>query len=168
MSARDDRARLRLLEAALLASILGLLLVGGHPRFWPIMTWPMYSLLRPATPGPEHAALELLVTERDGRVQRLLPYQLISIERDEVADALVEQALFDSIPAQRTAARQHIARLIRLALPRSDPMRAEVWRVYWHVDPLALPPLDRDSPSRRTRIGVLSFDGSAATGRSPP
>ena len=121
------------------------------------MTWPMYSTRTTAYPGPVESRVGLRVIESStGRVRaRLDPVELVSMERDVVAPAVIQHAFLQGNSASARAHRAYLLRLVRLALPGVEIDSVEAWQTEWEVEPLGVPPLTRDRPARQILLGIV-------------
>ena len=137
----------------LLVLVLGLALVRRSDHYWPIVTWPVYSLIRPVFPPPTTALLEARVTTTSGQTRVFRSADLVEWSRHAIADPVLAGAVAEDQGAgRRAAARAHVVRLVALALGHAKLESIEIWRVEWSVEPLARPPLVREKPSAEVRL----------------
>ena len=152
MATAQTAGVLRWTQVVLLVLILGLAFVRRSEHYWPIVTWPVYSLVKPVFPAPTTALLEARVTTTSGATHVLRSSDLVEWSRRGIADLVMEGAAAGNQGADRRAAdRAHLARLVALALGHERFEAIEIWSVEWQVEPLARPPLDRAKPSAETR-----------------
>ena len=149
--------QLQLTKAALLVILVGLCVVERRITAWPLVTWPMYCCSEKGFPPPSASAIELRVTVRAGGMQhKVTPLDILSKGRNGVVERAMQSAFDDANTALRDANRTYLTKVVERIL-RAGPLdTVEGWRLEWAVDPLALPPLDRDHPVREVRLGGFS------------
>jgi hypothetical protein len=135
----------------LLVLVLVLAFTRRGEYYWPIVTWPVYSLIKPKFPKPSTSLLEARVTTASGASHVLRAPDLVEVSRLWIAERVLDGAVSGDDRADRRALdRAHLARLVGLALGHRDFDTIEVWRVEWEVDPLGHPPLTLSKPSGQT------------------
>ena len=142
---------LRRTQLVLLLLVIALALVRRGEHYWPIVTWPVYSLHTTRFPAPTEALLEARVTTRSGERHVLRAADLVEWSRNRIADLLLDGAVDDRRPDRTASDRAHLARLVALALGHEAFDAIEIWRVEWQVDARGRPPLLRAKPSAETR-----------------
>lgn len=148
----SGRGVLRRTQLVLLLLLVALALVRRGEHFWPIVTWPVYSLIKPEFPAPTKTLLEARVTTTSREKHVLRSADLIEWSRHAIADLVLEGAAAGDRDAGRRAAdRAHLARLIALALGHEKFEAIEIWSVEWQVEPLVRPPLLRATPRAETQ-----------------
>ena len=148
---------LRRTKFAVAALVLALGVIGRHIEAWPVANWPVYSLKRPAVPGPTVSVVELRVEDTAGRWHVLQSFDLFAIDRAKVVEHVIEESL-SSDAVSSAMNRRYLLQLVGQELPSIDVRRVDVWQVSWHVRPRSVPPLDHSKPFRERRIG--SFNNS--------
>lgn len=156
-----SRRELRVTKVVLLIIVLGLCVVGKRYALWPIVTWPMYSTLMPQLPAAA-CATELRVVSSRAEMYKLAPSDLIPMDRAGDADKSLEVAFNDSDHFSRDAYRVYLATLVRRALPDVEVETIQGWKVCWEVDPLAVPPLNRDRPVTETLLDSFTASPRAS------
>jgi hypothetical protein len=140
-----------LTKAALLVIVIGICVVGKRLTLWPIVAWPMYSTYAPKYPPPTAEIEQLRVVSETDEVYRFLPADLLSFERHKTVQRLIKEAFSD-----RAKQRQTLTELVAHNLPGVEIKKIERWQLEWQVDPLALPPLERNRPDREIFLGSFN------------
>lgn len=156
---------LRHIKIILLIVGLGLLVVGKRVILWPLVNWPMYSDWRTPFPESSRDIVELRIINDSDQMQRLLPSDILPFDRKNVAELLIEQAFFEGDTQSRRHNRAALTEILQSDGRFQDARTVQAWRVQWTVQPLSLPPLDRDSPRQETLVG--SFEMKDALSRIP-
>jgi hypothetical protein len=132
--------------------VLGVVVVGRSELHWPLTYWPVYSTREDTLPPRAASRLDLRVTDSSGRVHPVELTRLFDQSRTVVAQTAIQQAFLVPAGADRERNRAYLARALADAYPELDITAVEAWRREWTVDPLQVPPLDRDRPRREIRI----------------
>ncbi len=146
---------LRTMQILLVAMIVALAAAGRDEDIWPVVTWPVYSLMRPEVPGPTVTYPVIRVALADGDTRTFRSEDLIEHSRSPVVDLAVEQSLAPDDTETRRAWRDYLATLVLRVFAGRDVVEASVWQITWAVDPWEVPPLERDAPLREERILAL-------------
>jgi hypothetical protein len=142
----DAWRRLRCIQAVLLVCIALLALAGRADRYWPLVTWPVYGMIRPVVPGPTFHRLEVRVVTAAGEHRALHADELVERSRSPIAKLALRGAVEEEDAARRQVWRDFLLGLVERALGHRDFETVAVWSVAWRVDPRRLPPLERDAP----------------------
>jgi hypothetical protein len=152
--ARELRTNL----AILIVILLALCVVGRKTQFWPIMTWPMYSTLTSQFPTSEASIVELRVVTHDGQVLRITPRELFPKGHDKLSKWVIQDAFSGEVESRALANRRWLASAVRDRFPHTDVKSVEGWKIVWDVNPLAIPPLNRDVPAQEVLLGTFPMD----------
>ena len=160
------RWAVRRAKFAIAALVVALAVIGRHVEAWPVANWPVYSLKRPAVPGPTASVVELRVEDTAGRWHVLQSFDLFAIDRAKVVEHVIEASLA-SDPVSRAMNRRYLLQLVGQELPSIDVRRVDVWQVSWHVRPRSVPPLEHSKPFREQRIGSFSASDTGLKAAAP-
>jgi hypothetical protein len=152
----STRKELLLIKVALLFIGLSLCIVGKKIDTWPIVTWPMYSSDTVEFPPTRAAVVQLRVTSGRGDLYTLAPWDLFPMERAVVAERVIEHAFDDSDGPLRNAHRAYLVNLVKRRLSNAEVKTIQGWRLHWDVDPLRLPPLERNHPLQEVLLGSFA------------
>jgi len=126
--------------------ILGFCLIGRSKSNWPVMHWMMYSRRHVEYPSSTISALRVRVATKSGHHYTFAPWHLIPKDRDVISERVIKFSVTEVNTEKRHAYRAYLVRLIKRAIPHEIPISIQIWKQFWHVDPLALPPLDLERP----------------------
>jgi len=126
--------------------ILSFCIIGRSKSNWPILHWMMYSRREIGYPSPTFSAFRVRVATNVGNVYTFGPWHLIPKDRDIISKRVIKFSVTESNLEKRNAYRAYLVRLIKRAIPNEIPVSTQIWKQFWHVDPLALPPLDLKHP----------------------
>ena len=152
---RDLSIRLNFIKAILLILVLGLPIVGKRVTFWPLVNWPMYSNWRTPFPEPSRDMVEIRVLSESGQVQRLLPSDIMPFDRKNVAEILIERAFSEENTQSRTHNRIALLKLLESNPNFNNAKTVQAWKLRWFVEPLKLPPLERNFPEAESLVGTF-------------
>ena len=147
MGNTNARRELQTTLAVLLLILTGLCAVGRSTRFWPIVTWPMYSTRTTAFPASHASDVELRVITADSRLLRVAPRVLFPMGHEKFLKRIIENAYTRDEGSDRAVTREWLAAVLQDYLSEGDVQMVEAWEVVWDVEPLAVPPVRRDQPA---------------------
>ncbi|MEQ8384033.1 MAG: hypothetical protein RH949_16895 [Coleofasciculus sp. A1-SPW-01] len=151
-----EKRKLLLVKILLLLILLSMAIVGKRIRLWPIVTWSVYSTYSEEFPASNVSTIELRVISSTGKTYTFSPPQLSSMERDNVAKKIIEKA-FDDTDLDQEQSRTALVSMVQNKLFNIDIKRIEKWQIVWdNVEPLKVPPLNRNYPTQELILG--SFD----------
>lgn len=155
----EDQARLRRIQLVLAILICLVAVAGRRYSTWPFIAWPVFCTWDGGAPGPSHSLFEAVVVDRDGRTHVLAEGRdVFPMDRKEILRRAVRYT-FEVNPHQ-DAWRAYLIELVSLTLKDVKPVVIEGWRIDWDVDVTALPPLQRESPRARVKLGAVELNGS--------
>lgn len=157
-----DRLWVRLAQATVAVLLVALAAAGRSDYPWPLLTWPVYGMIRPAFPDTTYSVLEVRMRDDRGTVHRLRAPDLVELSRVNIAGDVLEGSVETGSPVLLQQDRAHLARLVRLARPNASFETLQVWRIEWRVDPAARPPLEYGSPD--AEVLVAEFVPAPARG----
>ena len=150
---------LQLTKISLLIFLLGICLVGRQESTWPIVSWILYSGYseRYRSPKPFVSAVELRAYNATGKLHIVKPEQLLSIPYDSLSHSIVEQAFDDADADLRDASRRYLMRAVsNLIRANSEIKTIQAWKLTYAVEPLAVPPIQRQVPTAEVMLGSFS------------
>ena len=150
---------LQLTKISLLIFLLGICLVGRRESTWPIVSWILYSgySARYRPPNPSVSAVELRAYTVTGELHIVKPEQLLSIPYDSLSHSIVEQAFDDTDADLRDASRRYLMRAVSsLVRANSDIESIQAWKLTYAVEPLAVPPIQRQASTAEVMLGSFS------------
>lgn len=158
---------LRAMQVLLLVTIVALAAAGRDEDYWPVVTWPVYSLARPEVPGPTVTYPAVRVALADGETFTLRFEELVAPSRWKVVEFAVRYSTEpdDALSwdaETRSAWRAYLATLVRRVFEGREVAEASIWQIEWAVDPWQVPPLERDRPLREERVLTLIGPGVEA------
>lgn len=167
-SERIDRSsaawHLLLVKLSLAFFLLGISVVGRRESTWPIITWILYSgySARYRPPEPTASALELRAYTASGDLHVVKPEQLLSIPYDSLSYGIVEQAFAQADTNIRDDSRAY---LIDAVSEHTDAKieTLQAWTLSYPVQPLEVPPIQRQSPASETMFGSFSREDAPQT-----
>lgn len=125
-------------------------------RIWPIVTWSVYSNYARSFPDPTASTLAVSAISKTGDRYLIEPYDLMPSGHDEnVRDAFEYAFHADDLDLQQ-ASRVYLFEIITRLLKDVEIETIESKQIIWKVDPLAVPPLVRDTPEEITVLGSFA------------
>ncbi len=146
---------LRVVQLALGAVVLSLLLVGRSERFFPITGWPLYESIIIPRPDASVNVVYLRVSMHDGTARELPADRLVEHSRGGMIKFTIDGATQREDSPSRTAARKHLALLIALKLGTTAFDSVRVSQRVWAVDLERVPPVNVSRPV--TTVPVADF-----------
>lgn len=162
---KDLYKRLYSIKIILLILLLGLPLVGKGITFWPLVNWPMYSDWRTPFPEPSRNIVEIRVLSKSGQVQRLLPSDIMPFDRKNVAEILIEKAFSEENTQSRVHNRVALLELLKSNPAFNNAKTIQIWNLQWVVEPLKIPPLERNAPEKESLVGSFEVEDYVSSGQ---
>lgn len=162
----DSLLSLQLIKISLAFFLLGICVVGRRETTWPMITWILYSGGSPRfrPPEPSISIVELRAYTAAGDLHVVKPEQLLSIPYDSLSHDIVEQAFSDTDTPVRDESRRYLAGAVsRLIDADSEIQTIQAWNLSYQIDPLEVPPIQRQSPATEMMLGSFSKEDSPKT-----
>lgn len=152
---------LRLTKIFLLIFLLGVCIVGKRKTTWPIVSWALYSgyTARFRPPEPSVTMTELRVTTTTGNSLIVKPEDILTLPRDSLSHNIVEHAFDDTDISVRNESRRYLVRAVSNFLGKNSKIRTiQAWQLSYSVEPLAVPPIQMQTPATETMLGSFSAE----------
>ncbi|MBE9062485.1 hypothetical protein [cf. Phormidesmis sp. LEGE 11477] len=160
---RSSAARhLLLIKVSLAFFLLGISVVARRETTWPIISWILYSgyTARFRPPEPTASALELRAYTVDGDLHIVKPEQLLSVPYDSLSYDIVEQAFTDDDIDVRDASRAYLTGAVSKQID-AQIETIQAWTLSYPVEPLEVPPIQRQFPAAEVMIGSFLAEDTA-------
>lgn len=149
---------LLLTKLSLLFFIFGICVVGKRKSTWPIVSWALYSGYsdRYRPPKPSVSAVELRAYSTTGELYVVKPEHLLTVPRDSLSHKIVAQAFKDTNTSVRDASRRYLMQAVSNLVSASEVETIQAWQLSYQVEPLAVPPIQLQTPTAEVMLGSFS------------
>lgn len=159
---------LRLIKFVLLIFTIGICFVGKTKATWPIVGWTLYSgySARFRPPEPAVSITELRVRTRSGELLVVKPEQILSLPRDSLSHKIVEQAFNNTDSEERIESRKYLLNAISSYINSESQIETvQAWQLTYQIDPLTVPPIQRQDPNTEVMLGDFAAQDYLASDR---
>ncbi|MEM1253566.1 MAG: hypothetical protein AAGI69_14130 [Cyanobacteria bacterium P01_H01_bin.21] len=102
---------------------------------------------------------------KSGQVQRLLPSDIMPFDRKNVAEILIEKAFSEENTQSRVHNRVALLELLKSNPAFNNAKTIQIWNLQWVVEPLKIPPLERNAPEKESLVGSFEVEDYVSSGQ---